>query len=89
MSAPSYRKEAVLSSQIEGTRTSFQELLSYEAGQLSMFGKLEDTREVHNYVQALDYGLERLETLPLSIRLIREIHGILLQGVRGELMTPR
>lgn len=85
---PFIRKEAVLSSQIEGTRTSFQELLSYEAGQLSLFGNLEDTREVHNYVQALDYGLERLETLPLSIRLIREIHGILLRGVRGELMTP-
>ena len=85
---PFIRKEAVLSSQIEGTRTSFQELLSFEAGQLSLFGDLEDRREVHNYVQALDYGLERLETLPLSIRLIREIHGILMQGVRGELMTP-
>ncbi len=85
---PFIRKEAVLSSQIEGTRTSFQELLSFEAGQLSLFGDLEDTKEVHNYVQALDYGLERLETLPLSIRLIREIHGILMQGVRGDLMTP-
>jgi len=85
---PFVRKEAVLSSQIEGTHTSFEELLSYEAGQLSLFGDLEDAREVHNYVQALDYGLERLETLPLSVRLIREIHGILLQGVRGELMTP-
>ena len=85
---PFVRKEAVLSSQIEGTRTSFEELLSYEAGQLSLFGNLEDAREVHNYVRALDYGLERLETLPLSLRLIREIHGILLQGVRGKLMTP-
>jgi Fic family protein len=62
--------------------------LSYEAGQLSLFGDPQDTLEVHNYVRALDYGLERLETLPLSLRLIREIHGILLQGVRGELMTP-
>ena len=85
---PFIRKEAVLSSQIEGTRTSFQELLSFEAGQLSLFSDVEDTREVHNYVQALNYGLERLETLPLSIRLIREIHGILMQGVRGELLTP-
>jgi Fic family protein len=82
------RKEAVLSSQIEGTRTTFQELLSFEAGQLSLFRDIEDTREVHNYVQAIDYGLERLETFPLSIRLIREIHGILMQGVRGEYMTP-
>ncbi len=85
---PFIRKEAVLSSQIEGTRTSFQELLSYEAGQLSLFGDLEDIKEVHNYVKAIDHGLERLETLPLSIRLIREIHAILMEGVRGELMTP-
>jgi len=85
---PFVRKEAVLSSQIEGTLTSFEELLSYEAGQLSLFSDLEDTREVHNYVRALDYGLERLETLPLSVRLIREIHGVLLRGVRGESMTP-
>jgi len=85
---PFIRKEAVLSSQIEGTRTTFQELLSFEAGQLSMFRDVDDAREVHNYVQALDYGLERLETLPLSIRLIREIHAILMRGLRGELMTP-
>jgi len=85
---PFIRKEAVLSSQIEGTRTTFQELLSYEAGQLSLFREMEDAREVHNYVRAIDYGLERLETFPLSIRLIREIHGILMQGVRGERMTP-
>jgi Fic family protein len=85
---PFIRKEAVLSSQIEGTRTSFQELLSFEAGQLSFFTNLEDTKEVHNYVKALDYGLERLKTLPISNRLIREIHGILLRDVRGEMMNP-
>jgi Fic family protein len=85
---PFIRKEAVLSSQIEGTRTTFQELLSFEAGQLSLFRDIEDTREVHNYVQAIDYGLERLETFPISIRLIREIHEVLMQGVRGEHMTP-
>jgi Fic family protein len=85
---PFIRKEAVLSSQIEGAQTTFQELLSFEAGQLSLFRDIEDTREVHNYVQAIDYGLERLETFPLSIRLIREIHRILMQGVRGEHMTP-
>jgi Fic family protein len=85
---PFIRKEAVFSSQIEGTRTSFQELLSYEARQLSLFGDLQDAHEVQNYVKALDYGLERLETLPLSLRLIREIHGVLMQGVRGETMTP-
>lgn len=85
---PFVRKEAVLSSQIEGTRTTFKELLSYEAGQLSMFRETDDLREVQNYVQALDYGLERLETLPLSVRLVREIHEILMRGVRGEVMTP-
>jgi len=85
---PFIRKEAVFSSQIEGTQTTFQELLSFEAGQLSLFRNLEDTQEVHNYVQALDYGLERLETLPLSLRLIREIHAQLMHGVRGESMTP-
>lgn len=85
---PFIRKEAVLSSQIEGTRTSFQELLYYEAGQLGFFGNLEDTREVKNYVQAMDYGLEWLATLPLSVRLMREIHAILMQGVRGEGMAP-
>ncbi len=85
---PFIRKEAVLSSQIEGTRTTFQELLSFEAGQLSLFRDIEDTREVHNYVRAIDYGLERLETFPLSVRLIREIQRILMQGVRGEHMTP-
>jgi Fic family protein len=85
---PFIRKEAILSSQIEGTRTTFQELISFEAGHLSLFRDIEDTREVHNYVQAIDYGLEWLETFPLSIRLIREIHEVLMQGVRGEHMNP-
>lgn len=85
---PFVRKEAVLSSRIEGTRTSFEELLSYEAGQLRMFEDTNDAKEVHNYVRAMDYGLERLATLPISMRLIREIHGILMQGVRGEQLGP-
>jgi Fic family protein len=85
---PFIRKEAVWSSQIEGTRTSFQELLSYEAKQLSLFGDPQDAKEVHNYVQAINYGLERLGALPMSSRLIREIHGVLMKDVRGETMTP-
>jgi len=85
---PFMRREAVFSSQIEGTRTSLQGLLSYEAGQLSLFEDLEDAREVQNYVKALDYGLERLRTLPASKRLICEIHGVLMKGVRGEAMRP-
>lgn len=85
---PFVRKEAVLSSQIEGTRTTFQQLLTFEAQQLSLFGELEDRQEVQNYVLALDYGLRRLDSLPISIRLIREIHGVLMKGVGGEGMTP-
>lgn len=85
---PFMRKEAVWSSQIEGTNTSFQELLTYEAGQLSLFGDVEQAREVNNYVQALDYSLVRLKKMPVSVRLIREIHGILMKGVRCEFMTP-
>lgn len=85
---PFVRREAVLSSQIEGTRTTFQELLTFEAQQLGLFGELQDSQEVHNYVRALDYGLERLDSLPVSVRLIREIHGVLMEGVRGKAMTP-
>lgn len=82
------RKEAVVSSQIEGTQTTFQELLTFEAQQLSLFSDLEDRHEVQNYVRALDYGLKRLNTLPISLRLIREIHGVLMKDVRGRTITP-
>jgi Fic family protein len=81
------RKEAVLSSQIEGTQSSLQDLLAAEAQILSP-ERPRDVAEVINYVQALNYGLERLHTLPVSVRLIREIHQKLLQGVRGSRMTP-
>ena len=85
---PFIRKEAVLSSQIEGTHTTFRELLGFEAGQISLFHDPEDIREVHNYVRAVNYGLERLQTLPISIRLLREIHAVLMEGVRGGILTP-
>src|SRR5271156_2024443 len=67
------RKEAVLSSQIEGTQSSLQDVLEVEA---SVFDPHHpsDVGEVLNYVEAMNYGLERLKDLPLSIRLIREIH---------------
>jgi Fic family protein len=84
---PFVRWEAVLSSRIEGTQTSLQELYTYEARQLPLFEN-PDAHEVHNYVKALDYGLERLDTLPMSQRLIRELHAQLMQGVRGEYATP-
>jgi Fic family protein len=81
------RLEAVLSSRIEGTRASLADLYNYESAQLSFLEPTDDVREVHNYVLALDYGLERLETLPVSRRLIREIHAKLMEGERGGNLT--
>jgi Fic family protein len=85
---PFMRREAVLSSRIEGTRATLAELYTYESAQLSFLEPDSDVREVHNYVRALDYGLERLKTLPISLRLIRELHEKLMQGVRGGNLTP-
>ncbi len=81
------RKEAVLSSQIEGTQSSLQDVLAAEA---SIFAqdRPKDVDEVVNYVRAMNHGLERLDKLPVSIRLIREIHAELLQGVRGHHLGP-
>ncbi len=84
---PFIRQEAVLSSRIEGTRTSLQELYVYEARQLSRIENA-DAHEVHNYVKTLEYGLDRLNTLPVSQRLIRELHARLMESVRGEFFTP-
>ena len=81
---PFLRREAVLSSRIEGTQASLADVLAFEAIQLPLFDAPDDVREVHNYVRALEYGLERMSSLPVSLRLIRELHGILLEGVRGE-----
>jgi len=81
------RKEAVLSSQIEGTQSSLQDVLAAEAKILHR-GLPSDVREVLNYINAMHYGLERLETLPVSVRLIREIHERLLKGVRGSRLAP-
>lgn len=82
------RQEAVMSSRIEGTRASLNDLYQYEAEQLTFLEQKSDVREVHNYVMALDYGLSRLATLPVSLRLIREIHQKLMTGVRGDMWTP-
>jgi len=76
-----------LSSRIEGTRTSLGDLLADEAGHTAQASP-DDVREVRNYVAALDYGIDRLRTLPLSLRLVRELHQHLMQGVRGERATP-
>jgi len=82
------RKEAVVSSQIEGTQSSLSDLLLYE--QAAAPGvPVDDVQEVSNYVAALNHGLKRLrEGFPLSLRLIQEIHAILMSGVRGGMKSP-
>jgi len=85
---PFVRREAVLSSRIEGTRASLSDLYAFEAVQLGFFEPAPDVREVYNYVHALEYGLGRLHELPLSLRLIREAHARLMEGMRGERQTP-
>ncbi len=82
---PFIRREAVLSSRIEGTQSSLSDLLLFEATRVE---KQRDVKEVQNYVRAMEYGLKRLAELPLSLRFIRELHGILMEGVRGEHATP-
>ena len=84
---PFVRREAVLSSRIEGTRATLGELLAAEAGAVVERSPA-DLREVANYVVALEYGVERLRELPLSLRLVRELHDKLMRGVRGDVATP-
>lgn len=84
--APYIRKEAVQSSRIEGTQASLSDIFYYEASKEKP--KHPDVLEVLNYVRAMNYGLSRLKELPLSLRLVREIHFKLLEGVRGEKMNP-
>ncbi len=81
------RKEAVLSSQIEGTQSTLTDLLRFEIEQVAG-PPIDDVREVSNYVDALLFGLERLDTLPLSLRLICEMHARLLQSGRGQTKDP-
>lgn len=81
------RKEAVLSSQIEGTQSSLQDVLAAEA-KLFNPNAPSDASDVVNYVRALQHGITRLEQLPFSMRLIREIHAELMQGARGGKLAP-
>lgn len=80
-------KEAVLSSQIEGTQASLLDVLEYQA-EAARRGLPGDVVEVVNYAAAMNHGVSRLRDLPLSLRLIREIHARLLEGVRGGERTP-
>lgn len=80
-------REAVLSSRIEGTRTTMTDLFLFDVTP-DVEQNVPDVREVVNYVRALDHGLERLRHIPLSLNLIRELHGIMLEGVRGSDRRP-
>src|SRR5881397_4294475 len=84
---PFVRREAVLSSRIEGTQATLGELLAAEAGAV-VERSPEDLREVGNYVAALEYGVRRLKKLPLSLRLVRELHAKLMAGVGGGQAAP-
>lgn len=80
------KKEALLSSQIEGTQASLEDLFEFESGKQPE--NINDVAEVVNYVKALNYGMERLREFPMSLRLIKEIHEVLMEGVRGGEKTP-
>lgn len=84
---PFITREAVLSSKIEGTQATISEILAYNAG-AQVEQQADDIQEVQNYIVALDYGLNLLNELPISLRLIKEIHEQLMKGVRGSHATP-
>jgi Fic family protein len=84
---PFVRREAVLSSRIEGTQATLGELLADEAGAATSRAP-EDLKEVRNYVVALEKGVQRLKKLPLSLRLVKELHSALMTGVRGDGAAP-
>jgi Fic family protein len=90
LTRPFLRREAVLSSRIEGTSASLVDLFAFEA-EPPLFGESErrdDVQEVRNYVRALEHGMVRLEDLPISQRLMREMHAVLMEGVRGAQRDP-
>jgi hypothetical protein len=85
---PFMSREAVLSSRIEGTQASLSDLFYFEAVRTAPTKPDSDVGEVRNYVRALEHGLKRLSALPVSLRLMKEIHAELMRGVRGEHLTP-
>ncbi len=85
---PFIRREAELSSRIEGTQANIEQLYLFELQERSIESKVPDVREVSNYVHALESGLQKLTELPVCLRLIRELHEILLKGVRGRQRAP-
>lgn len=86
--SPYLMKEAVLSSKIEGTQASFSDVLRFQAREGKEEKKGSDVREVTNYVKAVEYGLSKIQTSKISYDLIKEMHKILLEDVRGEDKDP-
>ena len=84
---PFIRREAVMSSRIENTQSGLEDLFLFEADETET-PRIPDVQELVNYVNAMEYGIKRLPDLPVSSRLICEIHSILMKGVRGEHATP-
>jgi len=85
---PFVRREAEMSSRIEGTQAQVQDIYLFELREPAVEPRIPDVREVANYVRALEHGLRRCRELPVCLRLIRELHQILLEGVRGEQDRP-
>ena len=86
---PLQRQEAVLSSRIEGTQASLSDLYAYEGTRVSHQELANDVQEVHNYVQALECGLQQVRAgIPVTLRLVRELHAILMRSVRGTWHRP-
>ena len=82
------QKEAVISSQIEGTQASLVDVLQKDKGKEKIKEKIKDTEEIVNYIKATHYAFKRLNKMPLCMRLIRETHAVLLSNVRGEEKMP-
>lgn len=85
---PFVRREAEMSSRIEGTQANIEQLYLFEVQEKAVETKAPDVREVANYARALEYGLKRTVELPVCLRVLRELHEILLENVRGEQKTP-
>ncbi|UCD53112.1 MAG: Fic family protein [Phycisphaerales bacterium] len=86
--APFMRREAEMSSRIEGTQAEVRDIYLFEMQEPDVQSEVPDVREVSNYVRALDHGLKRCNEIPVCLRMIRELHEILLKGVRGEKDRP-
>lgn len=87
LAAPFAQREALLSSRIEGTEATYSDLLNFEVSGETP-SQNSDVIEVSNYIRALEFGLKRLQQLPISLRLLRELHNILMQDTRGQQLAP-